>query len=186
MKTASHLLLGRYLADGLGELRGMRRLAFLAGCAEPDYNIITYLRGSMRHRPLAGHSFEGAGGYLQRAMARLRKRGAMRPSDYFRLGKVIHYVADAFTYAHNANFPGSLRAHRGYEGALKRHLEEYLKNRRPHPRAAAKPTYEALREAHARYAALPPSPQKDIRYAVALCGMLFSAFAHSPGNAPGF
>ena len=38
--------------------------------------------------------------------------------DFFKLGKFIHYVTDAFTYTHNDMFTGSVRQHVVYEEEL--------------------------------------------------------------------
>lgn len=48
---------------------------------------------------------------------------------YFtRLGEVIHYVADYFTFPHNKEYPGSMREHCIYEGQLKHRLRAYIKH----------------------------------------------------------
>ena len=50
MQSKTHLALGHYLLDreadaGLHRYRGL----FLPGCIEPDYNLVTYLRGLRGH-----------------------------------------------------------------------------------------------------------------------------------------
>lgn len=48
---------------------------------------------------------------------------------YFtRLGEVIHYIADYFTFPHNKEYGGTMRQHCAYEGQLKYRLRSYLKH----------------------------------------------------------
>lgn len=48
---------------------------------------------------------------------------------YFtRLGEVVHYVADYFTFPHNKEYPGNMKQHCIYEGELKHKLREYIRN----------------------------------------------------------
>ncbi|HWS42189.1 MAG TPA: zinc dependent phospholipase C family protein [Pseudoflavonifractor sp.] len=46
------------------------------------------------------------------------KQKKWSPQDYFRLGKLMHYIADAFTCPHNESFTGTLWSHRIYEAHL--------------------------------------------------------------------
>lgn len=47
---------------------------------------------------------------------------------YFtRLGEVVHYIADYFTFPHNKEYPGSMKQHCVYEGELKHKLRAYIK-----------------------------------------------------------
>ena len=51
MKTIDHLMLGRRLLAQYGAgASGLHRRAFLLGCVEPDYNLLSYLRGLRRHK----------------------------------------------------------------------------------------------------------------------------------------
>lgn len=56
--------------------------------------------------------------------------------QYYTLGKLTHYLADAFTYPHNENYPESLIAHRQYEDDLRSYLAQYLRFRSLRPSAA--------------------------------------------------
>ena len=49
--------------------------------------------------------------------------------QYYTLGKLTHYLADAFTYPHNENYPDSMLCHHQYETDLRAYLEEYLADR---------------------------------------------------------
>lgn len=174
MKSKSHLILAKYIAGGLGELSRKERCAFIFGCIEPDYNYITYLRGTFRKRTLAGHSFENAGEYIKATISRLQNRENMKCRDYFRLGTIMHYVVDAFTYAHNENFPGAIAAHRDYEKQLKDSFKKFLELRHARRVHSATPLYEALKEAHEKYLRQPASPHKDMHYIEKLACLIFS------------
>lgn len=45
---------------------------------------------------------------------------------YLRLGEILHYTADYFTYPHNSFYPGTMKDHCIYEGELKRRLKSYV------------------------------------------------------------
>ena len=48
---------------------------------------------------------------------------------YFtKLGEVVHYVADYFTFPHNKEYLGNMTEHCIYEGKLKHKLREYIQN----------------------------------------------------------
>lgn len=53
--------------------------------------------------------------------------GQLSTMYYTKLGEVLHYVADYFTYPHNKEYPGSMKAHCVYEGELKHKLRAYIK-----------------------------------------------------------
>ena len=47
---------------------------------------------------------------------------------YFtRLGEVLHYIADYFTFPHNKEYDGNMKAHCVYEGRLKHQLRSYIR-----------------------------------------------------------
>jgi len=179
MKSKSHFILAKYIAGGLGTLSRAEKYAFIAGCIEPDYNYMTYLRGSLSKRLLAGHSFENADVHIKKTIERLQARDAMTCRDYFRLGTLMHYVVDAFTYAHNADFTGTICGHRDYEKQLREKFMKFLQRRHARRVHSAKPLYEALKEAHEKYLRQPASPQKDMKYAEKLACLIFSEIVFS-------
>lgn len=174
MKSKSHFILAKYIAENLGKLSRPEKYAFIAGCIEPDYNYITYLRGTFRNRTLAGHSFENAGEHIKKTIARLQSRKNMTCRDYFRLGTLLHYVVDSFTHAHNVDFTGTIARHRDYEKQLKVSFHKFLQRRHARHVYSAKPLYEALKEAHEKYLRQPASPGKDMRYVEKMACLIFS------------
>lgn len=102
MRTIDHLLLGRYLlARSASPALHRHCHAFLLGCVEPDYNVLSYLRGIRHGEKLRGHNAENSSAFLARCMADFEENGLSSTWDYFRLGTMLHYAADAFTAPHN-------------------------------------------------------------------------------------
>lgn len=127
MRGKSHISLGKYLAEQYMSDAPKRYVrAFLIGCVEPDRNPATYLKGSLRSQWLRGHNFGNALPYMQKIARRLEQKTVWNLLDYYTMGKLIHYTADAFTYAHNKEFSPKLSCHRAYEQALQEHFLEFL------------------------------------------------------------
>lgn len=127
MRAESHCRLGRYLADRyLSELSRYRINAFLIGCIEPDRNPATYLKGSLRFQWFRGHNYPNAKNYMTRISQRLEQKRKWNLYDWYTLGKLIHYTADAFTSPHNELFSQALSDHRSYEAKLQDYFLSYL------------------------------------------------------------
>ena len=74
--------------------------------------------------------------------------------QYYTLGKLTHYLADAFTYPHNENYPDSLLDHRRYEDGLREYLAVYLGARPAKPSVFPEgDVISALEELHRQYMA---------------------------------
>ena len=167
MQKRSHFHLAAAL---LREIRsfGARRfdLAFLFGSVQPDCNPLSYLKGSLSARKLQGHSFSNSGRYIASRMTRLRRRRRWTIWQYYTLGKLTHYLADAFTSPHNRDFSGGLAAHRAYERELRRRLAAALAGQSwPAPPVQGCPAPDAAIEAlHRRYMTADSGFQRDILY----------------------
>lgn len=119
MQTRDHALLGRYLLENCDTKPDpICRKLFLLGCIEPDWNWLTYTRGSIKYQFFHGHNAENAKTHLVHLTEKLLKSGVCTPLQWFRFGAALHYLADRFTFAHNRCFAGSLREHRLYEKLL--------------------------------------------------------------------
>lgn len=126
MKTKDHRLLGEFLLKNTSLCPGKKeRTLFLIGCVEPDYNPFTYLLGFFVH-PFRGHHAENSARYLGWLESVSLKRGLKRPLDWFVAGVALHYLADAFTFAHNSSFTGNLAQHKEYERKLSKFFLKYL------------------------------------------------------------
>lgn len=167
MRANSHRQFGYFLADRyLPDLPKRHLKAFLTGCTQPDRNPTTYLKGSIRNRLLHGHDYISAKRYLFRLIRILQKRKYWGMIDYYRLGKLFHYLADAFTHAHSNTFSGSLSDHRKYEYALHLHFLKQLK----HPHRIFSPMRQDITANisvyHRLYLQTPPSISTDADYII--------------------
>ena len=115
---------------------------------------------------------------------------------YFtRLGEVIHYIADYFTFPHNREYPGNIKEHCIYEGKLKHQLRSYIKDVSAQTLEIQNETFlpsgnwkhfnnvpdicNFIREAHADYIRRQThSVEEDCRYIVGICSQVVMAILH--------
>lgn len=125
-----HVAVGDYLLAKMDtEMSEHEKQAFLFGCIEPDFNPLTYLRGSIRNQTFRGHNYENAHAYIRLLIYRLEQEEIGGMHRYYLLGKLLHYVADAFTFPHNQAFPGTLREHCQYEKILHEYMLDTLERK---------------------------------------------------------
>ena len=98
MKKRSHTLLASALLQSQQGFSARRfELAFLFGSFQPDCNHLTYLKGSLRAYRLRGHNYSNSQPYIAAHIERLQRRERWTMWQYYTLGKLTHYLADAFT-----------------------------------------------------------------------------------------
>lgn len=175
MRAQSHRCLGQYLVSRyMGHVPKHCTQAFLIGCTQPDWNPATYLKGSLRYEWLRGHNYRNARHLIGKFSRRLEQKSKLHCLDYYTLGKLIHYTADAFTYAHNSGFSLRLTEHRLYEAQLQTHFLEYLRQN-PHVNVhIAESIMDALRQYHEDYILQAQNIQTDARYALHACCAIFT------------
>ena len=179
MRGKSHRCLGQYLVQRYMNDTPQRYVkAFLVGCIEPDRNPATYLKGSIRCQWLRGHNYRNARRFMRQISQRLEKKSKLNLYDYYTLGKLIHYTADAFTFAHNDTFPTALSDHREYEVELQNHFLNYLQED-PHINPqAAKSIMGSIYAYHREYESQDANIFTDSRFALTACccvvAMLFA------------
>lgn len=170
MRGKSHRSLGlRLTREFPGNTKGRHIRAFLLGCIEPDRNPLTYFKGSLRCQWMRGHNYENARHYMQRISARLERKKQWNLLDWYTLGKLIHYTADAFTYAHNNTCPAQLDVHREYEAKLQNYFLEFLQGDPQVDFTLAKSVMETVNEHHKQYMDLPADIRTDSRFALTAC-----------------
>lgn len=167
MRRKSHYQLGLYLTDiYMPTVTRKERYAFLLGCVEPDLNPFTYCKGSFRYQWMGGHNFSNSHRYMSSLLERLARKSIWNFYDRYRLGKLIHYTADAFTYAHNPCFSGNLALHRAYE----KDLQEVFLNHLPTvSRVSMLMDMDKIHALHREYCSQTPSPEQDTRYILFAC-----------------
>lgn len=176
MRKKSHISLAKYIVDSLGEQELMKhKKAFYLGSILPDCKP-SFLTTK--------HEIQGTFSKVQEEIFRLSEgRNVQNMRAYFRdLGQVIHYIADYFTFPHNAHYDGSLKDHCAYEEKLKKSLREYIRSgEAARNRAIAKTmdTPEAIcnfiRNAHDSYMKLKSNVEADCKMIVALCHQVVEA-----------
>lgn len=148
--------------------------AFLLGCVEPDYNPLTYLRGFIHYRAFRGHNAENAQAHILKCLEKFQSGGPCSAFDYFTLGTLIHYVADAFTFPHNAEFQGGLRDHVIYESKLHQVFSGRLSCTESRINAGRPNSLRLFFEnAHGAYSAAPHSMETDCDYILQTCMTVF-------------
>jgi hypothetical protein len=169
MRRNSHIQLSEFLAKSyMGGIPKRCILAFKTGCIGPDMNPTTYLKGSRRVKCLHGHNFRNAEKYMKKASRRLEERGVKGMISFYRLGRLVHYITDGFTFAHNENFDGDIREHSRYEHGLHEFFPDYLRTRGESLRAHASvgPVFRIIKNHHREYIRHPSNHEKDSRYAI--------------------
>ena len=127
MRMRDHKMLAKFLASGMEEdISNISIKAFILGNIEPDFIPFTYLRGWLFGRKLHGHNYENSLPVMRKLFCSLQRKEHFGIREYYHLGKLTHYVADAFTFPHNQVFQGSLAAHCSYERELHEKFESML------------------------------------------------------------
>lgn len=122
MRKKSHISLAMYLVREL-KLEGLEKhkKAFCLGSILPD------LTPKMVTSP---HEFESTYGDLQDFIRYIFTEGIDNEWKervlWRRLGVVLHYMADYFTFPHNTSFEGTLTDHCMYESEMKYYLRAYV------------------------------------------------------------
>lgn len=177
MRGESHLKLGQYLCGCYLQAIPRRYIyAFLIGCIEPDRNPTTYFKGSMRFQWLRGHNYLNSRRFIRRISMRLEKRKKLGLWDYYTLGKLIHYITDAFTYPHNVSFPKDMSAHIAYEKALQKHFIAFIENNPRFSPVSTKSVMDTINHYRALYEHSQPGMHTDTLYAVETSCCVFAHF----------
>ena len=176
MRTLTHYAFAKALLPHLPSDDTLQ-YAFLLGCVEPDVNVFSHL-ALAKHKKLPhlhGHNHP----HLDKRINRMAKKLAahrkpLTPLYAFRLGVLLHYLADAFTFAHNLEFSGDFEAHNAYEQAFHRYFEKRLAHL-PHDfwERAHCFSYPKLRAA---YLSQKPSFARDFRFILLAARGALNAF----------
>lgn len=184
MQKRSHKLLAATLLESENGFRARRyELAFLFGSFQPDCNPLSYLKGSLRAQTLRGHNYANSQRYIATRIARLQRRDRWTIWQYYTLGKLTHYLADAFTYPHNDNYADSMLSHHQYETDLRAYLEEYLTNRTLCREMARRDLQDALAELHRQYMETVADMRRDVQYILEATGLLMAGCLPEPAAA---
>ena len=140
----------------------------------PYCNPLTYLKGSLRAYKFRGHNYSNSQHYIYSRISRLQRRQRWTIWQYYTLGKLTHYLADAFTYPHNENYPDSMLCHHQYETDLRAYLEEYLATRALRREKFRQDVADALQELHRQYMAGVADMRKDVQFILKATSLLMA------------
>ena len=180
MRTADHMNLSRYIMDHMdsGESK-LQKALFVFGSIEPDINMLTYLRGSIHgEEKLRGHNYENVIRYMEKLTRKLERGGMGSLRRSFVLGKLVHYVADSFTYPHNSIFPGNLREHCQYETELHSYVDKMIADGNVDMSKidADEDIIAYLGNMHDSYVEAVPGPDTDYRFITKAISMVTERF----------
>lgn len=180
MRTADHMNLSRYIMDHMDVgASGLNKALFIFGSIEPDINMLTYLRGSIRgEEKLRGHNYVNVIRYMEKLTRKLERGGMGSLRRSFVLGKLVHYVADSFTYPHNSIFPGNLREHCQYETELHSYVDKMIAdgNVDMSKLDADEDIIAYLENMHGGYVDAAPGPDTDYRFITRAISMVTERF----------
>jgi hypothetical protein len=175
MKRFSHHSLGEYLVQTYMSTMPHRHIqAFLLGCIQPDMNPGTYIKGSFRYQWLRGHNYHNARNLIQRISQKLENKKQLNCLDFYTLGKLIHYTADAFTACHNSHFSAGLNLHRKYEIQLQNYFLDYLSHSPPIEAKTAHNIMQIITQYHDTYTTLPSHIHTDTVHILSVCSSVMA------------
>ena len=175
MRIRDHWALGKALArEYLADWFFLCRMAFVVGNIAPDLTATTHLRGHLRDRNTWGHSYANALPVINRLAGVLLRRLDGGLHDCYRLGVLLHYTADAFTWPHNEHFGGTIKEHMRYERRLHREIGRRLA--RGGIKALSPLAWPDVEGAHARYMARAAGVETDAECILAQTTLLTAAY----------
>lgn len=175
MQKRSHKLLASALLQSECGFSSKRyEWAFLFGSFQPDCNPLTYLKGSIRASRFGGHNFTNSQFFINRRIERLQRRARWTMWHYYTLGKLTHYLADAFTCPHNENYTEGLLNHHQYETDLRAYLDAYLKDRQLRRKQFRADVVDAIQQLHDFYLQSSADQQMDVQYILEATALLMA------------
>lgn len=175
MQKRTHALLARtLLRNEMGFAARRFELAFLFGSFQPDVNPFSYLKGSLHYNKLKGHNYTNSRDYINAKIRKLQHRRRWTVWQYYTLGKLTHYLADAYTYPHNENYPNTMLEHHNYETNFRQFMRGYLAHRQIRRQQARRDLIATLEELHEQYMATRASMVRDANFILKATSLLMA------------
>ena len=188
MRKKSHISLAQYIVKDM-EVPVMvnHRKAFYLGSILPDCKP-----SFLTQR----HEFEGTFDMVKDRIFDLSLDAELilRNARAFmrRLGEVIHYIADYFTYPHNQIYEGTLKDHCVYEKELKFQLRAYVRSGEAFRNRIDVRKFETpeavcsfIRSAHAEYLERKHGVKEDCEFIVRICHQVVQTIMNLVNRAMG-
>lgn len=175
MQTRDHKMLAEFLvSETEQELPDIYMKAFIFGNIEPDKNLFTYFHGLSKGVKFHGHNYENILPVMEKLFSSLNNKRYWGFKEYYHFGKLIHYVADAFTFPHNKIFKGNLKEHCIYESELHKRFIYMI---RQHPKqliwkGKGDNCLDYIKNLHEEYLQQAGSYENDCRYILKAAVML--------------
>jgi len=185
MRKKSHISLAKGVIHGLDiDERISHRLSFFIGSIWPDCTP-----SFLTKRHCIDDTFEILLKKMDRFIQKYKKEKDMGIASTWRMGIVLHYIADYFTYPHNSHYPGGFKDHCIYEEELKHRMYKFVADMK-----SSLPRYDVpvfadtnqisayIKNRHASYMKLNASVDYDCGYSVRTCMAVMASLLYIVTN----
>lgn len=115
MNKKGHLLTTDFALHNCSRILDKHKMWLKLGSILPDFFL---------HTMVIGHKWDVTLDNIAVKMKKLWKTGKMDSFSFLRLGYLLHYIEDYFTYPHNVSFYGKFIQHVLYEHGYTKYLEK--------------------------------------------------------------
>ncbi len=177
MRKKSHISLSRGILSGLGaDTEIKHRYTFYIGSIMPDC-VPSFL--VKRHN--VEQTFDIFVKNMEKFITKFKVRGKdvekLSFRSTLRLGVIMHYLADYFTFPHNAHYEGGFKEHCKYEGQQLRDMRQFvdmiknkeLKMELPPVMDNIRQIVEFVKTKHAEYVEDTNNTTSDCNYSFQTC-----------------
>lgn len=169
MDKIGHLVMTESLA---GNVHRTHKAALLLGSILPDLLVYTYL---------TGHTWEATLEQITSRMELLEEKGRGSCFSYLKLGWILHYVEDYFTYPHNTIFEGTISEHYAYEKKMTKWMREGALEQMAVPVCkklnSAAEVEDRLQELHEKYLSEEMCYENDTAYMRQMVSEILNCYA---------
>ena len=168
MNKSGHLIVTGSLFQNLD-----RRYKFwlLVGSILPDIFVHTYL---------TGHTWAASFSLTAEKMRQLEWKGRMNSFSFLKLGYILHYIEDYFTFPHTEGYTGSLSDHVRYEKELTEYLSvhhDFMDFKDCDDTASIDTLIIYLEKNHQKYKEIVPGFANDFKYIFWAAGKVACSYA---------
>ena len=176
METKDHKMLARFLLSRTEtNIPYIFQKAFILGNIEPDRNPFTYLHGIIHGEKFHGHNYENTILIMRKLFNSLKDKWCFGILEYYHLGKLMHYMADAFTFPHNSVFKKTLKEHCIYERKLHKRFSNMLENQQfIEYKVKTLNDFKNIEILHNKYLQIAGDCKNDCKYIMCTTEMLLS------------
>ncbi len=193
MRKKSHISLARHILN-VSDVPSFKKhkKAFYVGSVMPDIKPSFFAK---RHE--MNETFARVEKRIYQLTKGYRSFDELSTMYFVKLGEVVHYIADYFTYPHNEEYTGTMTQHCIYEGELKHKLREYIRDFDAQKHASWKKQLELehmgrfrsvadilkfIKEEHRKYIRKGNhSVEVDCKYIMDVCSKVTMAILHVGG-----